>query len=133
MSPAWRRKHPIPRRTPPGPPRCLSPSALLLAAVAEHEREMISKRTQAALRAAKARGTVLGNPNSLPASRQAIAALKVRTEQFHATVKPLIQNLRQQGYSLAKIAKELNDRHVPTARGRRWYPATVRNILTHGA
>src|SRR5262245_37959784 len=44
----------------------------ILAAVAEHEREMISKRTQAALRAAKARGTVLGNPNPLPASRQAI-------------------------------------------------------------
>jgi DNA invertase Pin-like site-specific DNA recombinase len=105
----------------------------ILAAVAEHEREMISKRTKAALRAAKARGTVLGNPNPLPASRQAITALKQQTAQFHATMKPLIQNLLHQGYSLAAIAKELNGRNIPTARGGLWYPTTVRNILLRNA
>jgi len=101
----------------------------ILAAVAEHEREMISQRTRAALQAAKARGTVLGNPRPLPASRQGTAALKVQTEAFHATVRPLILALRQQGYSLAGIARELNGRHISTARGGLWYATTVRNIL----
>lgn len=104
----------------------------ILAAVAEHEREMISQRTRAALQAARARGTVLGNPDPLPASRQGTAALKAQTAVFHATVRPLILALRQQGYSLVMIAKELNGRHIPTARGGLWYATTVRNILRRG-
>jgi DNA invertase Pin-like site-specific DNA recombinase len=101
----------------------------ILAAVAEHEREAIANRAKAALRAAKARGIVLGNPNPRPALRLAITALKQQTAQFHATMKPLIENLRHQGHSLAAIARELNSRNIPTARGGLWYPTTVRNIL----
>jgi DNA invertase Pin-like site-specific DNA recombinase len=105
----------------------------ILAAVAEHEREMISQRTKDALRAAKRRGVRLGNPHPLPASRLALAALKQQTREFHATVRPLMHTLRQQGYSFPAIARELNTRHIPTARGGLWYPATVRNILLRNA
>jgi DNA invertase Pin-like site-specific DNA recombinase len=101
----------------------------ILAAVAEYEREMISTRTKAALEVAKQRGIRLGNPNPLRASKQATAALKAQTVAYHATVKPLILELQKQGYSLSATAKELNKRHVPTARGGLWYAATVKNIL----
>ena len=101
----------------------------ILAAVAEHEREMISKRTKAALQVAKARGTKLGNPAPLPASLKARTVLKAQTAERHATVRPLLKQLQEQGYSLSAIAQELNRRNVPTARGGLWYATTVRNIL----
>jgi DNA invertase Pin-like site-specific DNA recombinase len=101
----------------------------ILAAVAEYEREAISKRTKDALKVAKARGTRLGNPNPLPALQEGAKVLKARTAEYHATVRPLIRELRQQGLTLAAIAQELNRRQLPTARGGLWYAGTVRNIL----
>ena len=49
----------------------------VLAAVAEHKREMISQRTKAALAAAKARGTRLGNPRPDTARMRAAVAERV--------------------------------------------------------
>ena len=108
----------------------------VLAAVAEHEREMISQRTKAALAAAKARGTKLGNPNGARALRgrgnaPAVAALKASASAHTAQVLPAIDAIRAEGIaSLHAIAAELNRRGILTARGGQWYATTVRNTLS---
>ncbi len=101
----------------------------ILAAVAEYEREAISERTKAALKAAKQRGVKLGNPTPLPASQKAVAVHQQRSRDYRASVKPILQELQRQGYTLAGIAAELNRRAIPTARNAAWYATTVRNIL----
>jgi DNA invertase Pin-like site-specific DNA recombinase len=65
----------------------------ILAAVAQHEREAISERTKDALRAAKARGTKLGNPRIAQARRKAVVALKASADHFAANVLPIIRSL----------------------------------------
>ena len=101
----------------------------ILAAVAEHEREMISKRTREALKAAKARGVRLGNPDPLPAQRLGSAANQVRADEFRATVRPLVLQLRRSGLSYRQIANELNRRAVRSAHAKQWYAAQVRAVL----
>ena len=103
----------------------------ILAAVAEHEREMISERTRDALAAAKANGIKLGNPRpNIPA---ATSARLERMAKARATVAPLIERLQAQGMSLRAIAADLNERRIPTATGRRWHASSVRNVLLAAA
>jgi DNA invertase Pin-like site-specific DNA recombinase len=102
----------------------------ILAAVAEHEREMISQRTKAALHAAKARGTKLGSPQ--PKNGAAIRAqvLQDKADRFAANVLPVIHGLQAQGITRYKaLARALNMRGIPTANKRQWYGTTVKNLL----
>ena len=91
----------------------------VLAAVAEHEREMISERTKAGLAAAKARGVKLGGPR-LPAineTRQAGALERARA------IAPILSELA--GMSARSVAAELNARQVETPSGAPWSAKTV--------
>jgi DNA invertase Pin-like site-specific DNA recombinase len=101
----------------------------ILAAVAQHEREAISARTKAALAVVKARGTRLGNPNAAPARVLAAVANRAAAARRAEAVRPLAERLAGQGLSLRAVARELEERRIPTARGGRWYAATVRALL----
>ena len=98
----------------------------ILAAVAEHERELISQRTKEALAVAKARGQQLGNPSPAAAAAQARTVATAQLDTYRASVRPVIAELHSQGLGLRAIAREMNRRGIPTARGRQWEPATVR-------
>jgi DNA invertase Pin-like site-specific DNA recombinase len=106
----------------------------VLAAVAEHEREAISKRTIAALAAAKARGKRLGNPALLPGSAEAAASARAaRTKAVDAKAsqfRDIIADLRGEGrQSLRELAEGLNGRGFPAPRGGDWRAQTVRRLL----
>ena len=96
----------------------------ILAAVAEHEREMISARTKAALQAAKARGVRLGRNAERLASANHAAALD-RADQ----IKGLLAELNRSGMTAREIAAELTARGIMTPRGGRWHPQTVRRVM----
>ena len=98
----------------------------IMAAVAEHEREMISQRTRAALAVAKARGTRLGNPR--PDMAKARTAKSVGVAAFRTAVRPQIQALQAEGRSLREIAAELNARGICAPRGGPWHPSSIRTI-----
>jgi len=42
---------------------------------------------------------------------------------------PTIHKLRKAGFSVKAIARELNEREIPTARGAKWHPTSVRRLL----
>jgi DNA invertase Pin-like site-specific DNA recombinase len=109
----------------------------VLAAVAQQEREAISRRTREALAAAKRRGTRLGNPNGARALRKArkgngasLAAIKARADAHAHDLGPVLEGLKSKGVtSLGGIADGLNSGGWLTPRGGRWHKSSVRNLL----
>lgn len=101
----------------------------IFAAVAEHEREMISERTKAGLAQAKLRGIKLGSPVLLETSQKGANAVRSHADEFAARVQPVIEEIRRTGViSYRDIAACLNARGVKTARGGCWHQGTVRRI-----
>jgi DNA invertase Pin-like site-specific DNA recombinase len=91
---------------------------------------VISERTKAALKAARARGTRLGNPRLDEAAKRGTAVLKANARRFAANVLPIIREIEKAGAaSLNAIAAKLNERNVPTARGGRWTHVQVGAVL----
>jgi DNA invertase Pin-like site-specific DNA recombinase len=106
----------------------------LLAAVAEHEREMISTRTREALAAARARGVRLGRNNLTMDGaergwRRSAESRRARANAFAEKRSRLIYQYLDTGLSLRGVARRLNEEGLLTARGGRWTASAVKNAV----
>jgi DNA invertase Pin-like site-specific DNA recombinase len=111
----------------------------ILAAVAEQEAEAISKRTKAALAAAKARGTQLGG-RRVSAERFAEIAVEGRNvrsakaKALRSELLPTIAQIQAAGASnLRQIAAELNSRGIAAPRGGEWSAVQVQRVINSAA
>ena len=103
----------------------------IYAAVAEQERTKISERTKAALAAAKARGVKLGNPHGPKPFTAEVRqqGAEAQRQQADARAQQLSEILSEfAGQSANAIAKALNDRGLPSARGGKWTARSIINI-----
>lgn len=106
----------------------------IMVVVAQNERKAISARTKAALQAAKARGTRLGNPNGAAHLRGLGNGAAIEVVKANATARAnglatTIREVRASGITSANgIAKALNDQHIMTPRGGKWTARSVLNV-----
>ena len=96
----------------------------MLAAFAEHERDQIRERTKSALAAATARGVVLGRYGREVLSKQN----RAKAIELARQLGPVLTELRGH-LTFEQMARVMNDRGIPTARGKRWHTATVHRLF----
>jgi DNA invertase Pin-like site-specific DNA recombinase len=105
----------------------------LLAAMAQHERELISERTKAALAAKKARGFVLGSPQNLTREATVKAAdarhQRALDDPTNRRATELAALYRDRGLSYSAIAEKLNSNGHVTRRGLKFHGCAVERLL----
>lgn len=119
----------------------------ILAAVAENEAELISGRTKASLKQIKNKikkdgfyitkeGNkieTLGSPQNLTQSAR-MKGVRVRQEKARnnkntSMARPFAEELRNHGKSYRSISDILNENNYPTARGGKWFPMSVKQLI----
>jgi len=106
----------------------------ILASLAQHERELISARTKAALAARRARGLPLGQRRDMSAYQARGSALGVAQLKAQALARakiaaqPIADAKAAGCTSLRQIAAWLNNAEVLTPRGGKWTANAVMNV-----
>src|SRR5512135_3065776 len=82
----------------------------VMALMAQREAKLISERTRAALRAAKARGVKLGTDNLTDDDKArgrvpGLATMKAKADTFAHDLAPVVRELREAGWTLREIAR----------------------------
>lgn len=105
----------------------------IFATLAQHEREMISQRTKAALDAKRAQGAVLGKPENLTPEAQAKGVAgnvrRAAQNENNRRAASMIGLMRQAGRNYTQIAEELNRAGFRTARGGEFQTTQVMRLI----
>jgi len=89
-----------------------------------------SELVKEGLRKARERGNVGGNPHIRDVQPLALEIVSKDADAHARALAPVIQELQAAGHTtLIALAAALNARGIQTARGGKWYPTTVKNLL----
>lgn len=115
----------------------------ILAAVAEHEADIIGERTRVALQAAKARGTLLGShrpghwdgheqqrrDGCIKGARISAESRRIDAREAYTDIMPTLRELAGSGYTLRQIADKMNESGLTTREGGRWRAVSVSRAM----
>ena len=99
----------------------------IYAVMARHERLEIGRRTRQALAAAKARGVRLGTAGARNIEKANESKIQ-RADEFAASLRPVVEPLREAGKTFQEIAEILNHMGMVTTHGKKFGASTVHRI-----
>ncbi|WP_317046591.1 recombinase family protein [Adhaeribacter arboris] len=105
----------------------------IFAVLAQHERELISSRTKAALQVKIAQGVKLGKPENLTYQNRVAGAQVMRqkavTNENNKRAAAMVNLYRAQGLNWVAIAEKLNEAGFRASRGGRFQAIQVQRIF----
>jgi DNA invertase Pin-like site-specific DNA recombinase len=102
----------------------------LVSCFAEFEAKTISARVKGAMQFLKeTQGRKWGSPTIHKTQKLGAEGNRKKAEKFTKEIRPLVQGLKSEGYTLKQIAERLNDLHLKTRFGKSWTEVGVWRLL----